>query len=96
MRGFFPTDTDECLSNPCENGGTCVNKINEFECVCPPPITGTTCTEGYGLADVSCLIDGAVDYLTAFVLLKMCPSKQSDISSSLQIFLSANMTHSSY
>uniref|UniRef100_A0A8C5ILB4 Neurogenic locus notch homolog protein 2 n=1 Tax=Junco hyemalis TaxID=40217 RepID=A0A8C5ILB4_JUNHY len=28
-------DIDECTSSPCHNGGTCVNEVNGFRCVCP-------------------------------------------------------------
>ena len=28
--------TDECLSNPCRNGGTCLDAYNTFRCLCPP------------------------------------------------------------
>jgi len=36
FRGFFcERDIDECLSNPCQNGGTCIDGENEFHCICP-------------------------------------------------------------
>jgi hypothetical protein len=28
-------DFDECGSQPCQNGGICVDKINDFSCACP-------------------------------------------------------------
>lgn len=36
---------DECSSNPCQNGGNCTDRVDDFECAC---------TEGYGgsLCDV--------------------------------------------
>ena len=51
-------DIDECASNPCINGATCVDKVNRFNCTCPPGFTGTLCGIGklffpYGLVDVS-------------------------------------------
>jgi len=33
-------DFDECLSQPCYHGATCENKINGFNCICPPGYTG--------------------------------------------------------
>ncbi|XP_053355426.1 sushi, nidogen and EGF-like domain-containing protein 1 isoform X2 [Clarias gariepinus] len=36
-------DIDECSSNPCQNGGTCTDKVNSFTCQCPPGFTGTLC-----------------------------------------------------
>ena len=37
------TDTDECASNPCSNGGTCVNEVNAFSCNCIAGFTGVQC-----------------------------------------------------
>ena len=37
-------DVDECFpSNPCKNGGTCVNYFGRFECECPEGLSGTLC-----------------------------------------------------
>ncbi|XP_030647438.1 LOW QUALITY PROTEIN: sushi, nidogen and EGF-like domain-containing protein 1 [Chanos chanos] len=36
-------DVDECSSYPCQNRGTCTDKINSFTCHCPPGFTGTLC-----------------------------------------------------
>uniref|UniRef100_A0A8D2NJJ9 Fibulin 7 n=1 Tax=Zosterops lateralis melanops TaxID=1220523 RepID=A0A8D2NJJ9_ZOSLA len=33
----------ECSSSPCQNGGTCLEGLNNFKCLCPPQWTGTTC-----------------------------------------------------
>ena len=32
-------DVDDCKSNPCDYG-TCIDKINGFECTCKPGYTG--------------------------------------------------------
>jgi len=37
-------DIDECESNPCENGGTCKNLVNRYECECPHEFHGTHCS----------------------------------------------------
>ena len=29
------TDIDECKSNPCRHGGTCIDLVNGFKCQCP-------------------------------------------------------------
>ncbi|KAH9489124.1 hypothetical protein Btru_057137 [Bulinus truncatus] len=42
-------NVDECLSQPCQNGGTCTDGINSFKCTCPPSYTGTFC--GYDIND---------------------------------------------
>jgi len=33
-------ETDECTSNPCQNGGTCQDKLGRYDCVCSPGYTG--------------------------------------------------------
>lgn len=34
---------DECASNPCLNGGTCLDGVNSFQCLCEPGFGGTRC-----------------------------------------------------
>ncbi|XP_037806367.1 protein crumbs isoform X1 [Lucilia sericata] len=36
-------DIDECASNPCSKGSTCVDLINNFTCSCIPGMTGRFC-----------------------------------------------------
>ncbi|KAM3604469.1 uncharacterized protein V6R79_011456 [Siganus canaliculatus] len=36
-------DVDECASEPCMNGGFCLNYINSFECVCDMNYSGVHC-----------------------------------------------------
>ncbi|KAG1683687.1 Protein eyes shut [Nymphon striatum] len=38
-------DIDECEVLPCNNGGLCVNLINDFQCFCPSGWTGKRCNE---------------------------------------------------
>ncbi|KAL4641272.1 fibulin-7 [Arapaima gigas] len=37
------TDISECASNPCQNGGTCVDGVNQYKCVCPQNWSGSHC-----------------------------------------------------
>uniref|UniRef100_A0A3Q2DSS2 Neurocan core protein n=1 Tax=Cyprinodon variegatus TaxID=28743 RepID=A0A3Q2DSS2_CYPVA len=43
---MFPADIDDCQSNPCQNGGTCIDEINSFVCLCLPSYGGATCEKG--------------------------------------------------
>ena len=36
-------DINECASNPCVNGGTCVDGINQYTCMCRSGTYGTNC-----------------------------------------------------
>ena len=45
-RDFILLDIDECDSVPCQNGGTCIDSINEFTCDCIPGYTGIYCETG--------------------------------------------------
>ncbi|XP_036385762.1 protein crumbs homolog 2a [Megalops cyprinoides] len=36
-------EADECESNPCQNGGTCLDRFNKFLCLCAPGFFGPNC-----------------------------------------------------
>ena len=38
-------NTDDCASNPCSNGGTCVNTYSGYFCQCPDNWEGSRCDE---------------------------------------------------
>ena len=37
------SDIDECASNPCQNGGQCIDGINGYTCFCAAGFTGVNC-----------------------------------------------------
>nr|XP_014433650.1 neurocan core protein [Pelodiscus sinensis] len=39
-------DIDDCLSSPCQNGGTCIDEINSFVCLCLPSYGDSLCEKG--------------------------------------------------
>ena len=39
-------DTDECASNPCQNGATCNDALNQYTCSCAAGYEGTLCQTG--------------------------------------------------
>ena len=43
---FLYVDINDCALNPCQNGGTCVDKVNNYTCSCVPGYTGRNCSTG--------------------------------------------------
>jgi hypothetical protein len=44
--GVLFIDIDECINNPCMNGGTCNNMPGYYECICPVGWYGSKCEMG--------------------------------------------------
>ena len=47
---IFPADTNECESSPCLNNGNCIDRINAFNCSCPPGFAGNRCEIGQSIS----------------------------------------------
>lgn len=42
----FLSDIDECASGPCQNGGSCSDFVNRYNCSCPSGYIGVSCEIG--------------------------------------------------
>ena len=42
---IFP-DINECISNPCKNSTSCINKVGGYTCTCMAGYTGAHCETG--------------------------------------------------
>ena len=40
------SELDECISEPCEKGGRCIDEVDGFSCFCPIGYMGMTCEHG--------------------------------------------------
>ena len=40
---FYALDIDDCATNPCQNGGTCTDGVDSYNCTCAPGFKGTNC-----------------------------------------------------
>ena len=43
---YLYIDIDECASIPCQNGGTCFDTTNWYNCTCAAGYTGPDCERG--------------------------------------------------
>ena len=44
MGQFCEQNVDECKMNPCANGATCLDLVNDYKCVCAPGFTSKDCS----------------------------------------------------
>ena len=40
---WYISDIDDCMENPCNNGGTCKDGVASYSCICPNGFTGQDC-----------------------------------------------------
>ena len=40
----FTADIDDCVDQPCQNGGTCMDEVNDYNCICADGYTGKNCS----------------------------------------------------
>ena len=50
-------DVNECHSNPCANGATCVDGVHQYSCSCAAGYTGSDCKTGI-----------TIDCITTFII----------------------------
>ena len=48
---IFCTDIDDCDPDPCQHGGTCVDDVNSFQCICAPGYTDNVCSTGMTISN---------------------------------------------
>lgn len=54
---FIPyLDINECESSPCLNGGTCIDFVNGYHCLCLPGWEGATCQNGKNIYHLDLLM----------------------------------------
>ena len=61
-------DINECHSDPCMNGGTCVDGTFQYTCTCVNGYTGTHCETGMTVVQSFSLVRTKVDIYNKTVL----------------------------
>ncbi|XP_011480461.1 delta-like protein C isoform X2 [Oryzias latipes] len=63
------TETNECDSNPCRNGGSCKDLLNDYSCACPQgfygkncEVSAMTCADGPCFNGGTCMEEGTGGY----------------------------------
>ena len=46
LQCYLSDSMDECVSNPCLNGGACTDHLLGYLCSCPAHLNGTHCDMG--------------------------------------------------
>ncbi|CAH3108188.1 unnamed protein product [Pocillopora meandrina] len=62
-------DIDECTSNPCLHGGTCIDQVNKYVCNCPAGTEGDRCETNVNECWSNPCLNGAtcVDRINGYV-----------------------------
>jgi len=64
---------DECAINPCHNGGTCIDGVNGFKCLCREGYHDTTCQSQLNeCLSNPCIHGHCEDKVNGFVLFTYC------------------------
>ena len=43
LTGIIFSDINECIPDPCQNGGSCTDVVNDYNCTCVLGFNGTNC-----------------------------------------------------
>lgn len=55
------TDINDCESNPCANGGTCIDGVNSYKCICSDGWEGAYCETSESAAALGVRDEGGWD-----------------------------------
>ncbi len=66
------TNVNECGSNPCQNGASCVDAVNSFTCSCVGGFSGLLCTIPPAGGDSSSTGPSVVAYVSGSFLRHIC------------------------
>jgi len=53
---FATREQNGCVSSPCHNGGTCIDDITKYSCICASNFSGPTCDHGVSAGEDAILL----------------------------------------
>ena len=74
------TEIDECKSSPCLNGGTCVDGVYNFTCVCPSWFIGKRCEGSITLKSYYVVVFGGLRTVDGYTRARYSVSIRAKIS----------------
>ena len=84
------SDVDECASSPCLRGGTCIDKLAGFQCMCPPGRHSKCLQCTFCQFDISSLSLSLSESLSLSLYLSISLSLSESLT--LSLFLSLSLT----
>ncbi|CAH3025002.1 unnamed protein product, partial [Porites evermanni] len=57
----FLIDINDCVNHTCQNGGSCVDSINNFTCNCLKGYTGSYCETGHCVINYTSMFLSDID-----------------------------------
>ncbi|XP_071954700.1 fibropellin-3-like [Antedon mediterranea] len=67
----YSADGNDCFNSPCANGGTCIDGLRSYTCVCAPGYTGNDCETD--LNECHCLNGGVCNNLISGITCTCAP-----------------------
>lgn len=62
---YCQIDINDCEKSVCQNSGTCIDRVNSYECECAPHYTGAHCELVTNICDEIICANGGVCYSTS-------------------------------
>ena len=70
---YCETNIDDCIPDPCLNGGSCSDRVDEYVCGCAPEYVGANCSDHVCDIHRSPCLNGGTCYVQGNLARCLCP-----------------------